>query len=322
MNGGSIGICVMDTSIATSNVGDEIIMDAVNNRLLEVFPECFFCRLPTKEYVLRSGLGCIRRSKYTFVGGSNILSSKMNSYKQWKIWLWQALFVRQKFVLMGVGWRDYQKKPNLYTKLLLKLLLSRTALHSVRDSYTERFLNDLGFKNVINTSCPTMWGLDSEHCKKIPKDKSDNVVFTLTDYSKDFNSDSRLVSLLCKCYKNVNYWAQGKRDLEYLKSLNVNELERINIIPPNLRSYDEFLSRTDCDYIGTRLHGGIRAIQNKKRTIIIGIDSRALEKKKDFGLKVVERTNLEKLEGELRNPFETVVGLPSKNIEKWKNQFL
>ena len=46
------------------------------------------------------------------------------------------------------------------------------------------------------------------------------------------------------------------------------------------------------DYVGTRLHAGIRALQHKKRTIIIGIDNRAIEKAKDFNLTVIDRKNI------------------------------
>ena len=73
----------------------------------------------------------------------------------------------------------------IYTlDFLLKILLSKTYLHSVRDEYTKDMLERIGIKNVINTGCPTMWSLTEEHCKQIPIKKSNSVVFTITDYNK------------------------------------------------------------------------------------------------------------------------------------------
>ncbi|TOG81065.1 capsular biosynthesis protein, partial [Vibrio parahaemolyticus] len=63
------------------------------------------------------------------------------------------------------------------------------------------------------------------------------------------------------------------------------------IIAPSLESFDEVLSSGNVDYIGTRLHGGVRALQKKVRTLILAIDNRAWEKKKDFNLPVVERND-------------------------------
>lgn len=314
-------ISVFDTSIATQNVGDEIIMDAVYHELHEVFNEAMFLKIPSHEVIGISSLSLIRHSEFGIVGGSNILSSSMNKYKQWKISLLQSFLIKNKALLLGVGWRNYQQKPNLVTRKLLKNLLNKEYLHSVRDSYTEKKLKEEGFENVINTACPTMWRLTAEHCAKIPSQKSDTVVFTLTDYSKDQVSDSFLVNTLLANYKEVHYWVQSRKDLIYLNEIGFND-GNIKIIPPTLRAYTQFLESHDCDYIGTRLHGGIRALQRKKRTIIIGVDNRAIEKKKDFNLNVLERNELEgKLNSLLNSEFQTEVKIPLENIAKWKNQF-
>lgn len=314
-------IAVLDTSIASQNIGDEIIMDAVYKELNDIFNQERFFKLPTHEIISKSGLALIRKSKFGVLGGSNILSSYMNEYKQWKIYIPHTFFIKHKIVTMGVGWRDYQHDPNLYTKILLRKILNSKYLHSVRDSYTEERLKGIGFKNVINTACPTLWQLTMEHCKKIPHSKAKNVVFTLTDYNKDFEKDKIFISKLIDNYEEVYYWIQGVNDLEYLQSFNQSLINKIKIIPPRLASYDDFLDNINCDYIGTRLHGGIRALQKKKRTIIIGIDNRALEKKKDFNLTVLNRENILDIEELISQDFVTSINLPLNNIEKWRNQF-
>ena len=60
-----------------------------------------------------------------------------------------------------------------------------------------------------------------------------------------------------------------------------------------MQGYDSFLENTkNIDYVGTRLHGGMRALQHEKRTIILGIDNRAIELNKDYNIPVIEQKNL------------------------------
>ena len=118
-------ISVFDTSIATQNIGDEIIMDSVYNELYDILKDDMFLRIPSHEVIGIASLSLIRKSPFAIVGGSNILSSAMNNYKQWRISLSQSFFIKNKVLLLGVGWRNYQTKPNLFTKLLLKQLLNK-----------------------------------------------------------------------------------------------------------------------------------------------------------------------------------------------------
>ena len=138
---------------------------------------------------------------------------------------------------------------------------------------------------------------------------------------KDVATDKALIKVLVKNYKKVYFWIQGSDDLEYFKSLHSGE--NIEIIPPTLEAYDRILENVNSlDYIGTRLHAGIRALQKKVRTIIVGIDNRAIEKSKDINLKIILRDDIEdKLELMLKEEFKTDIRLPIASIEKWKNQF-
>ena len=61
---------------------------------------------------------------------------------------------------------------------------------------------------------------------------------------------------------------------------------------PNLAAFEDKLSESDIEYVGTRLHAGIKAMQKWKRSIIIGIDNRAIEMWKDFNLNVIKRSEL------------------------------
>lgn len=313
-------ITIFDTSILSDNIGDFIIMDSVEQELNKLFPRDMMFKSITHDKVSKITYRLNKISDYSFIGGTNLLSSNMNRYNQWKINLIDSFFLKN-IILMGVGWWQYQKKPNFYTKYILKSVLHSEILHSVRDSYTEQMLKSLGIHNVINTGCVTMWSLTNEHCKNIIQTKAENVVFTLTDYNKDIINDQKLINILLRNYKKVYFWPQGIGDLQYLNTLE--NIHNIEVIGGNLFSYDKLLEDTniDLDFIGTRLHAGIRAIQKKRRTIIIGIDNRAEEKAKDFNLKVISRNKIEQVEELLKVKFATDIRINEKNINKWKSQF-
>ena len=86
-------------------------------------------------------------------------------------------------ILLGAGWREYEKSVNLYTKYFWKTVLDKRYLHSVRDNYTKARLRKMGIGNVINTGCPTMWNLTPEFCSTVPEKKAKNVInsFALKD---------------------------------------------------------------------------------------------------------------------------------------------
>jgi hypothetical protein len=188
---------VLDTSIASMNVGDYIIMDSCSSQINQLFPLSQKPRFPTHERITRVGLKRQREVSMNLLCGTNCLNSNMILRRQWNVGFINS-FLMSDVVTLGVGWCNYESTPNLYTKILLRKILSSEYMHSVRDSYTKRMLNSCGIDNVMNTSCPTMWGLTESHCAKIPSTKAKNVVFTLTDYRKDFEADKNLIIALKK----------------------------------------------------------------------------------------------------------------------------
>jgi hypothetical protein len=179
----SIGL--VNTSIGTTNLGDLIIYDAVYRHLRSMYPEAFVTNYPShlqRDYATKL---LMADEDIIFVGGTNLLSSNMDSYNQWKIDPLDSRFLKKKFVLMGVGWWQYQEKPNSYTRKMLTSLLSDKYVHSVRDEYTKNMLNSIGIFNVVNTTCPTLWGVTPASCEGIPTLKAKDVVTTLTFYKMD-----------------------------------------------------------------------------------------------------------------------------------------
>lgn len=313
-------ITLLDPSICSLNQGDKIIMEAITPELQSLFPDDHFVHCPTHEYLGHNNRSLVAKSRYSFVCGTNLLSSNMNQFNQWKINLRDA-WDRYHCILAGVGWWKYQEPPNLYTKLLLRRVLSREHIHSVRDGYTAEMLRCIGFDNVVNTGCPTMWNLSSQHIAAIPHKKATSVILTLSDHSMDPVQDRAILKLTIDNYERVMFWPQGAEDIDYISSFG--DTHKITILAPTLAALDQALAaKNPLDYVGTRLHAGIRALQHGKRSIIIGIDNRALEMQKDFCLPVVLRGEHEELENMIIAPFETALTLPWDNLVKWKRQFL
>lgn len=310
-------ISVFDTTISDYNLGNQIIMESVYQHLGELFPDDFFFKVPYME-IKRHTIGYLDRSDLIFFGGTNSLSSQMQKYKQWDLNIIKSFFIKD-VILMGIGWWQYQKKANWYTQFILNKVLSKHFIHSVRDSHTLQMLGEIGITNVLNTGCPTLWKLSPEHCTSIPQAKADEVIITLTDYNKNTTRDQYILDTAHKNYKKVYYWIQGEGDLDYIRNLKGHET--ITLINPNLESYDNLLRTRPVDYVGTRLHAGIRALQYARRTIIIGIDNRAIEMQRDFNLPIVNQNVIKNLDAMLNGTMKTDIQLPSSNIAQWKNQF-
>lgn len=321
-------ILLLDPTIATINLGDEIIKESIFKNFPEILDGNYIYNLPThtktfsymQKFIYKKRMSLYHTADYKFLCGTNALYMNMlRPMPTWNINLFNYDLYKNT-ILLGVGLGVNGKKPNLYTKLLYKKVLSKKYIHSVRDEKTKNFLISLGYK-AVNTGCPTLWGMTPEHCKSIPKEKSDSVIFTLTCYEPDTINDQLMIDILLKNYKNVYFWPQSINDIDYLKSLN--NIESINIVSPNLYSYDKILN-SNIDYVGNRLHGGIYAMQHKCRSIIISIDYRAIEMSKNFSIKCIEREKISsKLESLINSKWETKInGIDFKLIEQWKKQFI
>lgn len=313
---------LFDTAEGSSNIGDNIIMDYCERQLgnmLQYHLPYYVNKVPTHLEIGKTAYAFNKQAKYSFVCGTNILKATILFQKNWKLNFYDILNLRN-LCLMGAGWGNYNTySPDPYTKWAYRTILSKKLLHSVRDSYTERQLKLIGISNVINTACPTMWRLTPDFCSRIPTTKSKSAVTALTYYKKDVDRDIFMLETIHKNYDEIYFWPQQVSDIDYLQSLNLKF--PINMLPPILSVYDKLLVEKDVDFIGSRLHGGIRALNNKCRTLIIGVDNRATEIHHDTNLLVLQRENIDELEGWINGDFKTEIRLPSENIEIWKQQF-
>jgi polysaccharide pyruvyl transferase WcaK-like protein len=311
-------VALLDTSICTTNLGDQIIMESVREEMEALLPGAFSLNLQTHDYMHDRSYQLLSLSDYIIVGGTNLLSSNMNHYNQWKIGI-RDYFKLRGVILLGVGWWQYQQKPNFYTRQLLGKVLHPTFLHSVRDEFTKNMLVDNNIAKAVNTSCITMWRLDEEKLTSLDYE-ANSVILTLTDYKPNVLVDKEIVRILKKKYRKVYYWIQGQGDFIY--SRKVFDEGDVEYIDPNLKAFDDFIvSNPAVDFIGTRLHAGIRCLQKGIRTLIIGVDNRAIEIARDTGLPVVNRDSIGDVEDRILNGWDINLRLNHEAINIWRKQF-
>jgi polysaccharide pyruvyl transferase WcaK-like protein len=125
--------------------------------------------------------------------------------------------------------------------------------------------------------------------------------------------------MLRKKYKQIYFWPQGLGDLDLLASLNY-DLKDIVILPSNLSYFKNFCETYDFDYVGTRLHAGILAIEKTHRSLIIGVDNRAREIAKDINIPIVDK-NIREIADKIEGEFSTDIKIPTDKINEWKSQF-
>ena len=322
-------VLILDTSIASGNRGDDIIMECTRKELAPILQQAFERTLPTQVspfhwyQVLRNSktVRHFRNCKYKFVGGTNILVPRLlTHFPQWNINLFNYQ-PRKGCIMVGVGaGAGAEGKIDCYTKYIYQHLLNRDYYHSARDERSKQYMERLGLK-AINTGCVTMWMLTPEFCAKIPANKADKVVFTLTASSNPHNQekDQYMLDILLRNYKEVYFWPQGVNDYDYFHRLK--DIESVHILQASKQAYDDYLTNNDTDYVGTRLHGGVYAMRHARRAIIIAIDERARAINEKNHLNCIDYNNLQDLESMITSDFETKIVMDFDAIKQWKSQF-
>ena len=321
-------VILFDPGIRSLNKGDEIIMrsaerELANNGILAgnyVIHSATHAPIVTsyQNTALNPRMRFYDEAKYKFICGSNLMWKDMFKVRPvFNVNLWNCMPYANS-IMMGIGVGQANSKTNLYTKKLYEKILSKDYIHSTRDQAAESFLTSLGYK-AIDTGCPTIWQFTPEFCADIPHGKAENVIFTLTDYGKDLENDQQLINILKKEYRNVYFWVQGAFDFEYFN--NFENTEGIIVVDPDIDEYSRVLNSMDIDYVGTRLHAGLFAMQHKKKAIILAIDNRVRDMSEVYDLHVLERDDLSKLPELINSSFATDVKIKQANIDLWLSQF-
>lgn len=327
-------VCILDPGLQmqdgtpSTNLGDLIIQDAVNREVNRLFPGAEVARYATHSPLTKAQLGSLSEMEAILVGGTNLLTSRFRPWNrwneqyqrwsnQWSIHLMDAMRIKRA-VLLGTGWVTYQEEPDRFTRWMYGAALNHNGWHSVRDEYSRKRLSEAGITNVLNTSCVTMWGFADMDMTAFPTSKGENALVMLTDYAKNPEIDSQLIHTLQTRYKEVYAWPQGKEDAPYLKEVGFKGV----MLERTLPALDALLhSGISLDYVGTRLHGGMRCLQNRLRALIIEVDNRATEIAKDTGLPTVPRDDFATINRWIEESPIPSIHLPMEEITRWRSQF-
>lgn len=308
-------IVLFDPAAGSRNLGDEIILLSVRNELLHLFPGAFITRISLHQGLTVAQWRTCKEADAIFVAGTNMLRGDFRFFRRWKRWqlTLRDLIQVKNVIVLGAGWSA--GKVTFLGRLFYQRVYSQVAPHSVRDAFTQRKMSELGVGQVLNTACPTMWGFSGDFLEGVDPRRKGAVVTTLTDYMRDPVADKELIECLKRLYSRVVFWPQGMFDSEYFSSLGVDDVEHI---PPSLEAYDSFLRSNSVDFVGTRLHGGIRAMQHKHRALVIAVDARAREIGRDTGLSVVERGELSGVESWVVSESPVELRMPWDSIAAWR----
>lgn len=330
-------VVICDTALASSNVGDEIIFDSICNGMSDVFEENFSLRLAThvnnfsakqvahsyvKQFLHKeTKIKYFQQADWKFVCGTNLIAQKrlFKINTQWKLYP-SNLSIYKNCILIGVGTYGSSDKFDWYGRYIYNKVLSRQYAHSVRDELTKKLIESLG-RRAINTGCPTLWSLTPEHCRRIPVGKADNCIISVSGYKPQTapENDAKMIEIVRKNYRDVRVWIQTTEDEYYLDRLpGGSDLKRIY----SLKRYRQALQEGNVDYVGTRLHGGVFAMQNFCRSLIISIDHRAEGFHKTNNLPILRREEIpDRLESLINSEFATEIILNSEAIAEFKSQF-
>lgn len=83
-----------------------------------------------------------------------------------------------------------------------------------------------------------------------------------------------MLTMLQKYYREVYVWLQAVEDYACLRQMDARVTQNLHLIQPNLRDYTALLASGGIDYVGTRLHGGIHAMNMGCRSLILAVDNR------------------------------------------------
>jgi hypothetical protein len=306
-------LAVFDRSLATDNLGDEVIYQSVEAVLLDLFPVAFIHRIASHEALSDRSHKVLRAADMTFVAGSNLLPP---DGERWRFTRGDCMFI-DKLVITGAGWQNDATQLSRENTPIMRRAFHRTALHAVRDQPAADNLAKLGL-SVLNASCPTLWALDAAATARIPASRAPEAVVTVTAYRNRPAEDAAFLRRVTESYRKVWFYPPMQSFISHRERIGFGDLPRIRA---TTAEYTRFFAENDIDYIGSRLHGGIRALQTGKRSLILQADNRARDIAAHTGLPSVRLDDLAGIRAWIEAPAPTVLRLPETAIAAWKTQF-
>jgi len=323
-----MNVTIFNTTVGTTNTGDAIIYNSCYDAMEPLLEQANVLELAThlrnfglEHFIKKSTkLSFVEDSDYKFVFGTNILTTDyIKSVRQWPMGPMQRTLY-ENCIMLGVGLTKGGTTPGFLTKRMYEGILRKDIVHSVRDDESKKILESLSGIKAINTGCPTLWKMTQEICEKIPQTKSKNVVFSVSGYAdqRDPDKDKQMIAVLSANYETLYLWAQTVVDEKYFREISPNS--EVKVLH-TLNQFKEVCENADVDYVGTRLHGGIFAMQNGVRSLVVEIDHRAEGFRIDNNLNTIKRENMEVLEHIINSNIKTEISLNTAEIDFWLGQF-
>lgn len=310
-------VLIYDVALETDNLGDEIIMQYANKVIQELFPQSTAFHVPTHRVPSLSEYEVIQKSDISLVCGTNMLCPNVDQYNLWR--MPDIGVMNDLIVFMAIGANSYGDFTETSSDLY-RAISNKQYRQSARDRYTSCKMDEMQIPNLY-TGCVTMWGLTSEVCATIPRKKADQVITTITAH-RDKSYLEQFYRDILDSYDTVYFWPQGDRDLEVFNALSI-ERDKVIVVPRTLADFESVLRSNQgaIDYVGSRLHGGIHALNHGVRTIVVEVDNRAIEIAKDTNIPSINSKEIAGLKELIHSELEFNIAMPWDAINEWKSQF-
>lgn len=261
-------IVIADTSVCSSNTGDQIIVSAVRDALRPLTDRFGVRHIPTHTGMGYRGRRILEQAPVAVLAGTNLLSAHVGLRQQWR-----TIPLRRRhrrFVSFGCGFGSGEDRPTRAAAAFLRATLHPGALHAARDMFSADLLQDLGFR-AIYTGCPTMWLVDRD-APPTPSSPEDRCVVILNHTLRRPDLDSLVLRASTERFGDVRFWCQAPYDRAYLPALPANASE----IPPSLAALGaELRAHPGAEVVTTRLHAAIYAQWFGHRPRFIAVDLRS-----------------------------------------------
>ena len=122
-----------------------------------------------------------------------------------------------------------------------------------------------------------------------------------------------MVETLSALYPTISLWPQGKRDVALAREMGFHG----RVLQRSVGAFDAAIDGTGADYVGTRLHAGIRALQFGARATVVEIDNRATEIGRDTGLPTIDPKEMHRAKELLSRDRVAQLTLPEAEITQW-----
>lgn len=282
------------------NIGDGFIMDS-SIKLIQKKPEFIFS---SRALLENKDIEKINTTKSLIVMGSNTLKDNYEITPNFNLEVLNKIKV--PVILMGIGHHGVEKKTknglDTNSKSLLEEITSRFPFVSARCNFSYDYLKRSGIKNqnILNTSCPVIYGVDGVN-KKF-SNSNQEIVVTITDrifvdkqiilfhFVKEKFKDHNLIASFHQNYNN------NELD-KYLKNLGFEVFKS--------EKYEDFIElykNTDF-HIGNRVHAHLKCLSLGVKSFLTPFDLRQLYFSESLDFPLVKKLPNEILEKYNFNSF-------------------